>query len=306
MSLLVPLSFLVGAVVGALLAWWLRGRADPDASPRRLPRLKLAASTVLATVLCLAVAGFVMIRRQFRGGPAAPASMSQAVQDFRRAHPGARHAAQASDLPRPGVYTYRGQGAFRMTSDLFGNREMKLPATIPAIVVLDGRCWELTIRQYQQRQFTERYCRDPKAGLRLEWRKNRSDMNGVKSRSKSRCEPNTLYGPSGKPGATWAVVCKVLSHHTTSPFKFPRPDLKVSISYVGTREVTIGGHKVRAHYLRQTSDMSGPMQGRMVREVWYAVGTGLMLRLRVRGQGTGLANVKIDQTYTLASLEPKR
>ena len=306
MTLIVPLSFLVGALAGAFAAWRLRGRAHPDAPPRRRPRLKLAAATVLATVLCLSVVGFVWIRRQFQGGPAAPASMSQAVKDFRRAHRGARAQATPSDLPRPGVYTYRGQGFFRMTSDLFGNREMKLPATIPAIVVLDGRCFELTVRQYETRQWTERFCRDPQAGLRMQWRKNRSEMNGVKSRSKSECTPNTLYGPTGKPGATWAVVCKVVSHETTSSFKFPRPDLKVSMTHVGTREITIGGQKVRAHYLRQISEMSGPMKGRMVREVWYAVDTGLMLRMRVKGQGAGLATVKVDQTYTLASLSPKR
>lgn len=90
------------------------------------------------------------------------------------------------------------------------------------------------------------------------------------------------------------------------PLPVKRPDLHLHNTYVGVTKLTIGGQPISAHHLLQKANFKGGVSGTLNREVWYAVGNGMMLKLHVKSHGTGLADLTIDRKYTLASLTPKK
>ncbi len=303
MSVLVPLAFLLGAIAGGLMAWRLRGRVAPASKPTRYLRLKLVASTVLATLSILAVAGYALIRHRFGGEQPSPASVNRAMDDFRKSGAGA----QRGSGPPPGVYTYHGKGFFKIEAPLLGKKHLTLPKTIPAILRhVDKRCWELTVRPWAQHEWTERYCRHGPTGYRQQWRKNKSDMFGIKSSSTSECRPSALFDESGALRRSWEATCRVTKRKTSLPIGGkPRPT-KVQITLVGKTKIVIGGRQVVAYHFRQTASVKRKMKGSMTREVWFDASTGMLLKLSTKGGGTGMAKVQVDQTYTLANLKPRR
>jgi hypothetical protein len=307
MHVLIPVVFIVGAIAGGLLAWHIRGRIGHKGGPTLFQTLMLVAATAVATILLLATVGFGLLRFGFgKSGRMSPASTQRAVEDYRKAS-GAREASRQAGTPKGGVYTFHADGYYKVESTLLGKIHRKLPQNVPAILAPDGQCWELTVRVFKQRQWTERYCKEWSGGFRMEWRKSKSEMYGIKSETKQRCLPNTLFGPTGKPGGSWKTVCKVISRKTNMPVNMPRPDLKLQITHVGVERLNIGGREVAAHHLRQESSMKkGIMKGSMVRDVWYAVNNGMLLKLHIKGSGSGLAKFKMDQRFTMADLEPKK
>ncbi|MFH2005079.1 MAG: hypothetical protein ABI333_00700 [bacterium] len=300
---MVPISFLLGALAGGLLVRYWHARSDtPEASIRR-QKLKLVAVSALATTLFLGVSGFAAFRYKFRAKPMSKASTAEAVADFRKA--GGSTAAERKGLPPGGVYTYHAKGHLKVESALFGNIHRPLPKTIPAVLIVKGKCWELGLRLFKQHQRTERYCKSD-GGVKLEQRWEKNLMFGIETFTRQQCGPHGILGPTGKPGSTWTSTWKVLEHKTTMPLPMKRPDLELHITYVGVTKLDIGGRQVSAHHLRQNARFTGPVSGTLNREVWYAVDTGLMLKLHVKSQGSGMATVTIDRRYTLASLTPKK
>lgn len=304
MHALAPLVFLVGTLAGGYATFRLSQRRSGGVAPGRFPRLKLASATAVATLLFLAVAAYGFVAHRFRSTETSPASLRQAVDDFRRSGGGA--AADGRGAPRAGVYTYHGKGFFEIDAPLLGKKHLKLPPTIPAILRQDGPCFELAVRPYENREWTERYCRHGPRGFRLEWRKEKSDMFGIRSRSTQECRPSALFDPTGKPRTRFEATCRTTQSETNLPFGGERPPMKVLVAYLGEVKLEIGGRPVTAHHLRQTSTLEKQLTGSMVRNVWYAADTGMLLKLHIQGSGAGMATIAVDQTYTLASLTPRR
>jgi hypothetical protein len=303
---MVPLGFLLGAVAGGLLVVYWRSRSDAAQPVTRYQKIKLVAVSVFATVALIGISGYAFVRYRFAQSDVSQASEGQALADYRKAH-GAGATAQREGVPAGGVYTYNAEGGLKVRSSLLGNEDRPLPKTIPAVLVPRKKdCWDLTLRFYKENHRGERYCQDDKKGLTLvkRWAKNK--MFGIKTFTRQSCGPHGVLGPTGKPGSQWKDTWKVTEHTTSMPLPMKRPDLHLRITYVGVKALDIGGQKVRTHYLRQRAEYGGAMKGKLYRQVWYDVDTGMMVKLHVQSTGRGIADMDIDRKYTLASLTPKK
>lgn len=298
---IVPITFALGGLAGGLLAWTWRGRSD---AVTRRQKIKLVAATAFLTVALLSITGYAVLRYRFGNTGVDRASTGQAVSDFRKAG-GTAHRA---GTPPGGVYTFRAHGGMTVHSALLGDTKRTLPSTIPAVLIPRKQkpgCWELTLRLYKQNHRGEVYCKDA-TGLRLEQRWERNEMFGIKTFTRQGVTPTLLVGPERAPGTKFTMAWKILEHKTTMPLPVKRPDLSIQATYVALETLTIGGKPVRAHHLRQHATYGGAVTGTLNREVWYAADTGMMLQLRIKSAGKGVANVTIDSAYTLTSLQPKQ
>jgi hypothetical protein len=302
-SIMIPLCFVLGILAGGLLVRYWRARAWSE-TPVRGQKIKLVLATVFATTLFLAATGYAAFRYTFRPKPVARATTANAVKDYRKA--GGGHAAnERKDMPAGGVYTYQTKGYMKARSALLGNLDRPMPKSIPAVVIQNEDCWELGLRLFKEHQRTERYCGTGK-GIKLVQRWEKNKMFGIKTFARQGVGPHPLLGPTGKTGGTFKTTWKVLEHKSSLPIPMKRPDLHLKNTYVGVTKVEIEGKLIPAHHLRQVTHYKGAMSGTMKREIWYAVHNGMMLKLKIHSQGSGVATLTIDREYLLKSLRPKR
>lgn len=299
--LLVPIAFLLGALGGGALVWHWRGRRGPDGGPDRWQKWKLVGATAVLTTLALGAAGYALVRHFFRPTRASRATVRQAVADYRKTT-GSSRSESRGRTPPGGVYQYRATGFYEITAPVLGKERRDLPATVPAVLVADGDCWELTLRYFKVHHSTARYCWDPSVGLRRIWTRNKNTIFSMKNRSQSSCTPDVLLRPRDRPGREWKPVCK--------PDK-PGPHsqgtrLDLVVRYVGVEPVIVGGRKVRSHHLRRTGTATGTGTGSFRQDQWFADSTGMLVRLRVKGRGSGMAEFVSEYELTLKSLEPAR
>lgn len=299
---MIPGSFVLGVLAGGLLVRYWCARGDTETLVRG-QKLKLVAATVLTTTLALAVSGYAAFRYKFRSKPVARATTADAVKDYRKA--GGGSSTERKDMPAGGVYTYETRGYMKAKSALLGNVNRPMPKSIPALVIQKKDCWELGLRLFKEHQRTERYCTSPQ-GIKLVERWEKNKMFGIKTFARQGVGPHPLLGPTGKPGSTFKTTWKVLEHKSSLPIPMKRPDLHLQNTYVGVTKIAIAGKLVEAHHLRQETHYEGAMSGTMKRELWYAVRNGMMLKLKIHSQGSGVATLTIDRQYLLTSLHPKR
>ncbi|MBU1240606.1 hypothetical protein KJ865_12920, partial [Myxococcota bacterium] len=88
--------------------------------------------------------------------------------------------------------------------------------------------------------------------------------------------------------------------------KIERPDLLFQMTYVGIETLDIGGQKLQAHHVIQTSSWTSAVSGSLKREVWYTVDTGLMVKLTIKSLGEGIISMESDTQYELTSLTPQQ
>ncbi len=301
---MIPVSFLLGGLAGGLMVRYWRSRSKEGEPLVRRQKIKLVVTTVFATMLLLTVSGYAAFRYKFRAKPVAKATTADAVKDFRKSGGGGA-ATGRKDFPVAGVYTYKTSGYMKAKSSLLGNVDRPMPKSIPAMLVHKKGCWELGLRLFKEHQRTERYCKDDK-GLKLVERWEKNVMFGIKTFTRQAVGPHVLLGPTGKPGSTFMSTWKVTESKTSMPIPMKRPDLHLKNTYVGITKVTIEGKPVSAHHLKQETRYTGAMAGSMKRELWYAVDTGMMLKLKIHSAGSGIATLTIHREYLLTSLKPKR
>ncbi|MFH2005057.1 MAG: hypothetical protein ABI333_00590 [bacterium] len=310
--LLLPIVFLLGALGGGALIWRRRGRRGADEGAEgglgRWPKVKLVAATAVLTTLLLGALGYGLVRHRFKKTQASGASVRQAVSDFRKT--GSSAAKQLGKSPAGGVYRYAATGFYEVEAPVLGKDRRVMPKTVPAVLVPDGDCWELTIRYFKQHHWTARYCRGPQGGLRFVWAKNKNEFFSMKNRSHTFCTPNVILrpgglpgpGPDSAPGTEWKEVCKR---------KMPKAhqnkaDVDITIRYVGVESVTVGKRAVLAHHLRSSFSMKGMMSGTFQQDFWYAKSSGLLIKLRTKGRASGMGKFVSDYQLTLQSLSPTR
>ncbi len=297
---LIPFSLLVGTLLGGLAVHAWRGRSAEG--PTRWQKLRLVVITSLITTLLLAATGYSWFRYRFRARPVSPATTEDALKDFRKT---GKRAATEPGIPAAGVYTYKTKGFMKSKSSILGDSEQIMPPTIPAVLVSKDNCWELGLRMFKGQERTERYCRTPQ-GLRHLGRTESGELMGFETFTRFSTGSFPVTGPTGKPGSTWKDVWKTLEHSTESPIKVTPPDLNLDITYVGEESLDIGGKKVKAHHVRHIGTWQSVVSGRLVRDLWYAVDTGMMLKLLLKSKGQGLVTVLIDRSFVLASLIPQK
>jgi len=257
-------------------------------------------TTGLVTSLALGGLGYALVRSQFRKTKVAKASEGQAVSEFRRS--GGASSKTAEGTPPAGVYQFSATGQYTVSVPGLGKDVRVLPKTLPAVLVSKGRCWELNIRFFKQHQRTVRYCSEKKGHLRMVWLLNQNEFFGLKHLTKTRCVPDLILRPGDEPGHQTAQTCKPVGVDQ----RFGKTDAKVMFEYVAANTMTIGGRKVRVHHLRRTLVVKSLQSARVVQHLHYADETGMLVRYRVNGGGSGLATFRSDYQITLTSLSPKR
>jgi len=298
---LIVFAFVVGAIVGGTAMWLVRGRRPPEQASRHYT-LRLVAVTAALTLVVAAGSAYVAIRVIFRSKPVERASTERALEDFRRARsedgaPGASPASGAT--PAPGVYAYRASGFFHTEVPLLGTEHRDLPDSVPAVLVADGNCWDLTVRYFEQHHWTTRYCRDRADTLRIPYSRTESEHFGQDVTVKTSCEPDLVLRAGMKPGETASVTC-----NSENNSGLGNPDaMAVEWLFVGVEEMAIADRNVRTQHLRRDVALEGRQTGSATRDVWYAP-SGLLVRLRNRTKSTGIAAVEQDYELTLVSTTP--
>jgi len=266
----------------------------------RHKRWWVVVSSGLVATLAVGALGYAALRSRFRKTMVSKASTRQAVSDFRRSH-GANRLVARRRTPQPGVYEYAATGHYKVTVPGLGEDRRVMPKTVPAVLVSKGDCWELTVRYFKQHHWTVRYCRDPKMGLRLVWLKNTNEIFGLKSDSRSICEPDVILRPGDKPGRQWPQRCRPKD---PNPFFGDAKGTAVA-RYVGAVHMTVGGRKVVAHHLRRSVKITGMLASVVEQNLWYTE-SGMMVRFHVTAKGSGVARFVADYGLTLMDLSPKR
>jgi uncharacterized protein YneR len=267
----------------------------------RQKRWWVVVGTSLVITLVVGALGYGLVRSRFRKTKAAQATVGKAVADFRRAR-GALLAAERGRVPLSGVYKYAATGYYEIGLPALGKDRRVLPKAVPAVLAPSGNCWELSVRYFKQHHWTVRYCRDPRAGLRMVWLRNTNEFFGMKTWSQYRCDPDVILRPGDQPGRQWQQLCKPQEPKPV----FGSAQVKVAVRYVGTESMTIGGRTLKAHHLHRTINMTGIQVSVIEQDLWYAAESGMMVRLHLKGQGSGIAKFDSDYQLTLKSLSPKR
>jgi hypothetical protein len=302
-AMFVALAFLLGAATGGAVAWLVRGRRAP-AEAGRFYTARIAAVTALATLIVVAGGGYLAIRVLFRSEPVEHASVHGAIEDFRRTGAAAERqnpANASSETPAAGVYTYRAKGFFHTEVPFLGTEHRDLGESVPAVLVPDGDCWDLTIRYFEQHRWTTRYCAGDDGALRVPSSRHENVHFGRTVNAITQCKPDVILPAGMSAGDTASLTCK-----SENDSGMGGPDqMTMEWTFVGTEELSIGDDKVQASHLRREVTMSGKQSGTATRDVWYAP-SGLLLQLRNKMTSSGIADVEQDYHLTLSSLTPAK
>jgi hypothetical protein len=313
--LLLPIVFLLGALSGGAVIWRWRGRRGSDGGVDgglgRWAKVKLVAATAVTTALILGAVGYGLVRHRFGKTQATRATVNQAVSDFRKTRKkGKAPGPERGKAPPPGVYQYAATGFYEVEVAVLGKDRRVLPKTVPAVLVSDGDCWELTLRYFAQHHWTARYCRSPRGGLRFVWAKNKNEFFAMKNRSHTFCTPDVILrpgglpgpGPGSEPGTEWKEKCR---RNPPSPHD-KDAKIDVTVRYVGVETVLVGATKVEAYHMRSAVKMKASVSGTFHQDFWYARGSGMLVKLRAKGEASGMAKFVSDYQLTLKSLSPTR
>ena len=295
--ILLVLAFLLGGLVGGYWGWkWRAERAPGDAGDGKHRTLKLVVLTAVVTLVFAAASAYATLRIVFRAKPVQSASVDQAVADFRSAKPGAAAAANAA-LPVGGVYTYRSSGASDLKVPLFGTEHRDLPETVPAVLLSDGDCWDLTVRFFEEHRWTTRYCRGEDGALHHPVSETVNVHFGQRVTASSACKPDEVILAKMSPGASWRQSCAT---ENDSGMGGPSA-VDTEMTFIGIEEVEVGGAKVKTLHIHREVTMSGRQTGTTTRDYWFGDSTGLLVKFRHRMKSSGIGD--IDQAWDLQLTE---
>lgn len=260
----------------------------------------VAVATGLITSLVLGGLGYTLVRSRFGKTKVAKESVGQVVSEFRRSR--GASTATAEGTPPAGVYQYAATGHYTIAVAGLGEDKRVLPKTVPALLTAKGSCWTLNVRFFKQHQRTVRYCSDKKGGLRMVFIINQNEFFGIKHLTKSSCLPDQIIRAGNKAGDKTPQTCKPVG----ADQRFGKTNAKASFDYIAAETMTISGQKIRVHHMRRTLVVKSLQSANVEQHLYYAAKTGMMVRYRVNGTGSGLATFKSNYELTLVNLSPKR
>jgi hypothetical protein len=279
--------------------------SGPEAPGATRPARDLRRRAALLAFAGAALVGGAWFVAAWSGRGAEPASVDDAVEEFRRDH--ATADAGAGILrPVAGVYTYAAAGTERLS---FLDTTQRWGDTMPATVAHTGECWRLRI-EYSSHHWQE-WDLCPVDG-RLEESGGRTFQSFdfvVFSESDTvefTCDPRgVVVRTEAAAGETWEQTCSGSGTRGTTTVS------SGTNTYVGLETVRIGARNVEAYRYRSERVIGGDQQGAETFESWYATTDGMLLR------GTRALEVRSpspigDVTYTevgsfvLTALEPAR
>jgi hypothetical protein len=312
--LALAVSFVAGVAVGAV-PWLVLRRREPPApdadsakARARLRRhtLKVAAVSAGLTLLVAVAGTYAALRVLLGSTPLGQAGTDQVLREM-RAHGGdggAANAFRAPDRlgpPPAGVYTYAASGYDETTAPVFGAERRELPATVPAALVHTPEGWTLTVHYFDRHRVLHRFVAAP--GRVLEEPEIVTDnvRFGMEIRTVLSCRPPEVVRAGLAPGATWPQDCGSV---TTGVMGATQTLASVD-TFVGTEPLTVGGTKVDAWHVRRETVVANGQTGTLLRDVWFATDTGMMLRFQTSSKTTGIADHDEDIRLELTSLVPQ-
>jgi hypothetical protein len=285
--------------------------SPPGAPPERQPggrharhRGRIALAVVIG-ILVLVVAALVL-PYALRDQPE-PVTVEEAVEDFRASTSTVDPTAPAFRRPDAGVYTAEGAGRAEIS---FPPNSQEDGAVMPASLEwLPYGCWRWRIT-YNDAHWHEVDLCPVGPDLVLTGQRNLLGWDfgtaTVENRADFVCDPpSPVIDADATPGTTFQHRC------TGSNSAAPGSSVASGPAVVrGVETLTIGGVDVRAIHQSQRRDMSGGQEGVDEEDWWYAVDTGLPLRVeRTINLTTSSPFGSIDYTesgwWQLSSLEPR-
>lgn len=286
--------------VGISVAWALGFGLCFPLYAGRGKRWWVVLSTGLVTVLVLGAVGYGVIRLRFRKTRVSRVSTGQVISEYRE-KVAASHKRDTGRTPPPGVYEYAARGHYVVTATGLGTDRRVMPKTVPAVVTAKGDCWVLAVRYFKQHHWSVRYCKDPKVGLRLKWLRNANNFFGLESIAWSVCDPDVLVRAGGKPPGQWPQKCR-----PKSPSRlFGSAKGTGLVRSLGVETLQLGKQTVTVHHVHRTVEITSLQTAKTEQHMYYAK-SGMLVRLRVKSSGKGLATFVADFEIKLLSLSPKR
>jgi len=307
MDAFIPLAFVSGAVVGAMVVWVVRRRGTENVarSPRRRYGWTVAAITAVATVAVTLATGYAVVRWKFRARPVTKVSVSDAVKQFRETD----KTTPSGDVlpgkvvggPAPGVYSYKGSGFYELKVPVVGADKRVLLAQIPATLVHIGACWELTIQFFKQHSWSAQYCKDAAGTIVMRFWRGANQYFGRDVSWSYACDPADMVRPKASAGNSWKQTCRPRGKPAEKS-----PPKHAQVTFIRRESVDIAGIKTPAIHVRRTIKTSGDQTGATERHLWFSETNGLLLRLSEKSTSTGMATFRSDWDVVLSSTTPTR
>ena len=229
--------------------------------------------------------------------PTTPVNLRQALRLYRQdEHPG--QAANAAELPAPGVYRYQTTGDEQLS---FGGISRHFP-TATNMIVTEDHCATEKWEPFEQHMEGLVECPLKSGAYGITTTLSYEAIAGTQTTDVINCPSDTyLVPPDARAGQRWHTVC-----HSSG--------LKVVASglVIGKSSVNVGGHAVPATHTRLTLTFSGAESGTNPNDYWVSTKNGLILSQRetvnVSQQAGPLGSVRYSEqmAINIASATPTR
>jgi hypothetical protein len=173
---------------------------------------------------------------------------------------------------------------------------------VPGVLVAANGCWDLTVHFFKVHTWQARFCKTGPVAQRIPFIRTANRAFNRSTGGIYGCFPDDIIRDGMKPGDRWDEQC--------GPKLEPRQawDAKTvaPVEFVGLDTLDVGGKKVECRHMRRTPHVKGKQSGATVRDLWFAVRDGLLVRIREKAKTSGLLTYESDYELTLSSLEPTR
>jgi len=260
---------------------------------------------VVGILFAAAVAGGGTLAYLWGGRGAHEASVDRALDEFRRV-PSRTDAGFMQ--PTPGVYTYAGRGTEHLS--LLGAQQpwgSRMPGTVTATA---PGCWTFRVRYNDHHSQALDFCARP-TGLVVTGGRvtQRFTFRGftVEDTNEFICEPpGVTVNVSAAVGTSWDYSC--MSRNAARGLTTNFTD---RYTFLGRRHLSVGPRNLEAYAYRVERSLRGDQSGHERNQLWFAVGTGLPLRVQrdasLESQTQfGTIGYTERGTFVLASAAPLR
>jgi hypothetical protein len=268
--------------------------------------LRVVAVSVGLTLAVVVAGTYAVLRVLLHAGPLERVGAETVLRDLRAQGAGATVVAASGEPdrpgpPPPGVYTYAASGFYETVAPVFGEERRDLPPTVPAALRHEPDGWTLTVHFFDRHRTVFRWL--ARSGWTIEEADSVTDnvRFGFEVRTTTSCRPTAILRGAMPAGTTWEQDCESVSTGIVGATQ----QLRSQTTMVGVESVDVGGARVDGWHVRRHTVVSGGQRGTLVRDAWFAVDTGLLLRLDVESRTSGLADHTEISSLVLTSLVPE-
>ena len=305
-------TFFLGLAVGVVpwFVWRRDGAAGGEGDAGRVAirrRMRRVAAVSVGLTLVVDEAGtYAVLRGMLHAGNMASVGYDSVLRELRAEGPSATVVAGSGEPdrlgpPPAGVYTYAASGFYETTAPVFGKERRELPETVPAALRHEPDGWTLTVHFFDRHRTVFRWIAGPGGLLQESDTVTDNVRFGFEVRTTLSCRPTEILRGTMAAGAAWEQDCRAVSKGVVTASQ----EMGSKTTLVGVEPLVVGGAPVDAWHVRRDTVVSGGQTGTLVRDAWFAVDTGLLLRLDVDSRTSGLADHTEITSLVLTSLVPE-